>query len=93
MDQVPRRVSKRCSPTVMRRTRLLPCAMSFEDDLRRIEGHIADARRLVHRQKGLVIRLRAAGVSTLDAQRVLWLLETNLKRLEDDRDWLTERLK
>jgi hypothetical protein len=43
--------------------------MDFEDDLRRIEGHLAEARRLVHRQKGLVIRLRAAGVSTLDAQR------------------------
>jgi hypothetical protein len=67
--------------------------MDFEDDLRRIEGHLAEARRLVHRQKGLLIRLRAAGVSTLDAQRILWLLETNLKRLEDHRDRLRESLK
>ena len=58
-------------------------AMSFEDDLRRVEGHVAEARRMVHRQKGLIVRLRAAGVSTLDAQRVLWLLESNLRRLEE----------
>ena len=36
-------------------------AMGFEDDLRRIDEHIAEARHLVHRQKGLIIRLRAAG--------------------------------
>jgi hypothetical protein len=66
--------------------------MGFLDDVRRIEGHIAEARRLVHRQKGLVIRLRAAGVNTLDAQRILWLLESNLKRLEDHRDRLRESL-
>ena len=51
-------------------------ANSFEDDLRRAEEHVAEARRLVHRQKGLIIRLSAAGVSTLDAQRILWLLES-----------------
>jgi hypothetical protein len=50
--------------------------MGFEDDLRRIDEHIAEARRLVQRQKGLMIRLRAAGVSTWDAQRILWLLES-----------------
>jgi hypothetical protein len=67
--------------------------MDFEDDLRRIEGHIAEARGMVHRQKGLVIRLRGTGVNTLDAQRILWLLETNLKRLEGHRDWLRESIK
>jgi hypothetical protein len=41
---------------------------------------------LVHRQKGLIIRLSAAGVSTLDAQRILWLLESNLRRFEEYRD-------
>ena len=65
-------------------------AMSFEDDLRRVEGHVAEARRMVHRQKGLIVRLRAAGVSTLDAQRVLWLLESNLRRLEEHMDRLRE---
>jgi len=54
--------------------------MGFEDDLRRAEGHVAEARRLVHRQKGLIIRSRAAGVSTWDAQRILGLLEANLRR-------------
>jgi hypothetical protein len=60
--------------------------MGFEDDLRRAEEHVAEARRLVHRQKGLIIRLSAAGVSTLDAQRILWLLESNLRRFEEYRD-------
>jgi hypothetical protein len=46
-------------------------AMGFEDDLRSIDEHIADARRIVHRQKGLIIRLLAAAVSTWDAQRIL----------------------
>ncbi len=62
--------------------------MDFEDDLRRIEGHIAEARGFVQRQKGLVIRVRAAGVNTFDAQSIRSLLESNLKRLEDHRDWL-----
>jgi hypothetical protein len=59
--------------------------MAFEDDLRRIDEHVAEARRMVQRQKGLIIRLRASGVSTLDAQRILWLLESNLRRLEEHR--------
>jgi len=63
-------------------------AMSFEDDLRRVEEHVAEARRIVQRQKGLIVRLRAAGVSTLDAQRVLWLLQSNLRRLEEHGDRL-----
>jgi hypothetical protein len=60
--------------------------MGFEDDLRRVEEHVAEARRFVQRQKGLIVRLRAAGVNTLDAQRTLWLLESNLRRLEQHRD-------
>src|SRR5271165_5336275 len=63
-------------------------SMAFEDDLRRVEEHVAEARRMVQRQKGLIIRLRAAGVSTWDAQRILWLLESNLRRLEEHRDRL-----
>jgi hypothetical protein len=62
--------------------------MAHEDDLRRVEEHVAEARRMVQRQKGLIIRLSAAGVSTWDARRVLWLLESNLKRLEEHRDRL-----
>jgi hypothetical protein len=63
-------------------------AMSFEDDLRRVEEDVAEARRLVQRQKGLIVRLRAAGVNTFDAQRILWLLESNLRRFEQHRDRL-----
>ena len=62
--------------------------MAHDDDLRRIEEHVAEARRMVHRQKGLIIRLRAAGMNTWDAQRILWLLESNLKRFEEHRDRL-----
>ena len=62
--------------------------MSFDDDLRRVEEHIAEARRFVQRQKGLIVRLRAVGANTLDAQRILWLLETNLRRFEQHRDRL-----
>ena len=65
--------------------------MGFEDDLHRIDEHIAEARRMVQRQKGLIIRLRAAGVSTWDAQRILWLLESNLRRLEEHRDRLRDQ--
>jgi hypothetical protein len=62
--------------------------MSFEDDLRRVEEHIAEARRFVQQQKGLIVRLRAASANTLDAQRILWLLESNLRRFEEHRDRL-----
>ena len=57
--------------------------MAHENDLRRIEQHVADALNLVRRQKGLIVRLQMAGAATWDAQRVLWLLETNLRRLEE----------
>ena len=66
--------------------------MGFEDDLHRIDEHPAEAHRMVQRQKGLIIRLQAAGVSTWDAQRILWLLESNLRRLEEHRDRLRARI-
>jgi hypothetical protein len=62
--------------------------MDFEDDVRRVEEHVAEARRMMQWQKGLIVRLRAAGVSTWDAQRILWLLESNLRRFEEHRDRL-----
>jgi hypothetical protein len=62
--------------------------MSFEDDLRRVEEYVAEAQRIVQRQKGLIVRLGAAGVNTLDAQRILWLLESNLRRFQQYRDHL-----
>jgi hypothetical protein len=62
--------------------------MGFEDDLRPVEEHAAEARRFVQRQKGLIVRLRAAGANTLHAQRVHRLLESNLRRSEEHRDRL-----
>jgi hypothetical protein len=66
--------------------------MGLEDDLRRVEESVAEAHRLVHRQKGLIIRVQAAGASTWDAQRILWLLESNLRRLEEHRERLRESI-
>jgi len=65
--------------------------MDTENDLRRVEELVAEGRRAVHQQKGRVIRLRAAGVDTWDVQRVLHLLEANLRRLEEHRDVLKGR--
>ena len=62
--------------------------MDYENDLRRVEEHVAEARCMVRRQSILIIRLRTAGVSTLDARRKPWLLESNLRRLEEHRDRL-----
>jgi hypothetical protein len=62
--------------------------MNFEDDLQRVEEHVAEARSLVQQQKDRIERLRAAGVDTWDAQKILSLLESNLRRFEEHRDCL-----
>jgi hypothetical protein len=62
--------------------------MGFEDELHHAQELVAEARRMVHRQKGLIIRLRAAGVDTWENRRILWLLESNLMRFEEHRDRL-----
>ncbi len=54
--------------------------MDSETDLRRAEELIAEGRRIIQQQKGRIVRLRAAGVDTWDAQRVLHLLVANLRR-------------
>ena len=51
-----------------------------ENNLRRAEELVAEGRRIVQQQKGRIIRLRAAGVDTWDAERALRLLEANLRR-------------
>jgi hypothetical protein len=45
--------------------------MDSKYDLRRAEELVAEGRRVVQQQKGRIIRLRAAGVDTWDAQRTL----------------------
>ena len=53
------------------------------DRLSRAKCHVEDARRIVWEQKGRIIRLRAAGHDTWDAQRILQLLEANLQNLRE----------
>ena len=65
--------------------------MDSENDLRRAEELVAEGRRIVQQQKGRIVRLRAAGVDTWDAQRVLHFLEANLRRIEEHRDVLLGR--
>jgi hypothetical protein len=59
-----------------------------ENELRRAEELVLEARRIVQQQKGLIVRLRAAGADTSNAQLTLSLLERNLRRLEEYRDLL-----
>jgi hypothetical protein len=64
-------------------------AMPDDDyNLRRAEEHVAEARRLVLQQKGLITRLRAADIDTSNAERILKVLEKNLKAFEEYRDAL-----
>ena len=62
-----------------------------EDDIRRAEELVAEARRIVQQQKGRIMRLRAAGVDTWDAERALRLFEANLQLFEEHRDILKSR--
>jgi hypothetical protein len=62
--------------------------MDSENDLRRAEELVAEGRRIVRQQKGLIVRLRAAGVDTWEAERTLRLFEANLRRFEEHRDLL-----
>jgi hypothetical protein len=62
-----------------------------DHDLRRAEEHVAEARRIVHQQKGLIVRLKAAGINTSDAERILQVLQSNLKVFEEHRDALKKQ--
>ena len=59
-----------------------------ENSLHRADELVSESRRLVQQQKGLIVRLRAAGADTSNAQLTLQLLERNLKRFEAYRDLL-----
>ena len=65
--------------------------MDSENDLRRAEELVAEGRRIVQQQKGLIVRLRAAGVDTWEAEGTLRLFEANLRRFEEHRDALKGR--
>ena len=62
--------------------------MDSANDLRRAEELVAEGRRIVQQQKGLIVRLRAAGMDTWEAERTLRLFEANLRRFEEHRDAL-----
>ena len=65
--------------------------MDSEDDLRRAEELVAEGRRIVQQQKGLIVRLRVRGVDTWGAERTLRLFEASLRRFEEHRDVLKGR--
>jgi hypothetical protein len=49
---------------------------------------VEEAQRIVWEQKGRIIRLRAAGRATWDAERILQLLEANLQNLREHKHTL-----
>jgi hypothetical protein len=51
------------------------------DDVDHLGCLVEEAQRTVWEQKGRIIRLRAAGRDTWDAERILQLLEANLQNL------------
>jgi hypothetical protein len=65
--------------------------MDSESDLRRAEELVAEGRRIVQQKKGRIIRLRAAGADTSDAERALHLFDANLRRFEEHRDVLKSK--
>jgi hypothetical protein len=75
----------------MHRQTLLQCADGIFElayipmvvDVSHLGRLVEEARRIVWEQKGRIIRLRAAGRDTWDAERTLQLLEANLQKLRE----------
>ena len=57
----------------------------------KLSATVEEAQRIVWEQKGRIIRLRAAGLDSLDAERTLRLLEANLKVLQEHARWLERK--
>jgi hypothetical protein len=53
------------------------------DDLTKATRYVKDAQQIVWEQKGRIMRLRAASVDTVDAERTLRILEGNLQTFRD----------
>jgi hypothetical protein len=53
--------------------------------------HVAEGERIVARQKLMIERLKAAGVSSLDAEQTLQVFETTLDIFKSHRDDLLTR--
>ena len=64
------------------------------DSLNKATRLVVEGRRIVWQQKGLIARLRAAGLDTLDAERTLRVLEENLKIFQEYRTrWSQKTIK
>jgi hypothetical protein len=59
-----------------------------ENDLYRAQALVLEARRIVQQQKGLIVRLRAAGADTSSAEMTLRFFERNLKHFQEYCDML-----
>jgi hypothetical protein len=59
-----------------------------ENSLHRADELVSESRRLAQQQKGLIVRLKAAGADTSNAELTLHLLERNLRRFEEYRNVL-----
>jgi hypothetical protein len=59
-----------------------------ENELDRAEELVLEARRIVQQQKGLIVRLKAAGADTTSAEMTLRFFERNSRRLQEYRDLL-----
>ncbi len=53
------------------------------DHLSKARCRVEEAQRIVWQEKGRIIRLRAAGLDTRDAERTLRLLEANLQTFQE----------
>ena len=62
-----------------------------DDHLAKAKRYVEEAQRIVWEQKGRVIRRRAAGLDSLDAERTLRVLEANLKVLQDHARWIERK--
>jgi hypothetical protein len=54
-----------------------------ESDLAMASRHVAEARRIVGRQRERIAKLKAAGHSTLDHEQTLQVFESTLRIFED----------
>jgi len=57
-------------------------------DHRDLTRHVGEARQIVADQKDRIERLRKVGAHTVDAEHTLKVFEDNLRRLEENLQWL-----
>ena len=59
-----------------------------ESTLEQAVRHVAEAKRFVAEQRQRIEKLKASGISTLDAEQTLDVFTTTLKLLEDHEQYL-----